>query len=409
MTEEEVTYSDTSAKITDEGVEAMKARIGVVVPQPTPFNEYATQDAIRHFAYGYGDDNPLWSDPEYGKKTRWRSIIAPPIFLTSTGVSDIKEMRPEVRKRGAHALAGVHEFFSGDEWEWFLPTYPGDRMTKRYYLYAVEEKQRSRFSGGRSVITRDRVDYVNQRGEIAAVNRYLFVRAEREAAVKTGKYSTIDRTNYTAEQIKQIDDAYAHEYRRGAELRYWEDTKEGEELPSMVKGPLLATDVIVWMRGWGGGVHHSKLAWKHRSRHPKFYSVNEYGIPDVVERVHWEDLWAKRIGNPAAYDFGRMRSAYLMELVTNWMGDDAWLWKISNQFRMFNYHGDAQWVKGKVTKKYTDKQDHHLVDLDIWCENQRGQTTAPGHATVILPSKAAGAVELPRPSKETEGTVPLIY
>ncbi len=401
--------SDTHGKITDEGIARMRERIGVVVPREAPFNYEATIDTIRHFALAYGDDNPLYTSPEYGAKTRWRSMTAPPVFLTTTGIDEVKEIRPDIRERGAHALAGVHEFFSGDEWEWFLPVYPGDRFTRRYYLYDVVEKERSEFTGGRSVITKYRADYVNQRGELVAVDRYLFVRAEREAAAKKGKYSTLQRQVYTPEQVREIDEAYAKEFRRGAQTLYWEDVREGEEVPAMVKGPLTLTDVIAWLRGWGGGVRHSRIAWKYRQRHPKFFSLNDYGVPDIVERVHWEDSWARKIGNPTAYDFGRMRSCYLQELVTNWMGDDAWLWKLSGQYRQFNYHGDVTWVKGKVLRKHVTGEGHHCADLDVWCENQRGAVTAPGKATVVLASRKAGPVRLPRPSEQTEGTVPLIY
>ena len=401
--------SDTHARITDEGIALMRARIGVVVPRERPFNEYASIDGIRHFVEGHGDDNPLYTDPAYGAGTRWGDMIASPVFLTTTGVSEIKRLRPEVRKLGEHALAGVHEFFSGDEWEWFLPVYPGDRFTRRYYLYAVDEKERSTFTGGRSVITKYRADYVNQRGELVAVDRFLFVRAERDAAVKSGKNMSIQRTRYSPEEIREVEDAYAKQARRGAESRSWEDVSVGDALPPMVKGPLVLTDVIAWMRGWGAGVKHSRLAWKDRRHRPKFYSMNDYGIPDIVERVHWEDSWARKIGNPIAYDFGRMRSCYLSEIVTNWMGDDAWLWKMSNQFRAFNYHGDIQWVKGTVTGKEVDGEGHPLVHLDMSCENQRGEITAPGKATVILPSRASGPVDLPKPGKHTEGTVQLIY
>lgn len=400
--------AETGARITDEGIARMRERIGVVVPQEAPFNVYATVDGFRHFANGYGDDNPLYCDEAYAAKSRWGGIIAPPVFLTTMGVSEVKEIRPEVRARGAHALAGVHEFFAGDEWEWFLPVRPGDRMTKRYYLYDVEEKPRSAFTGGRSVITRYRADYVNQDGQLVAVDRYHFVRAERDSAAKTKKYFHLEPPSYTEAMLREIDEAYAAQERRGAEPRYWEDVAEGQELRPMVKGPLHVTDIIAWMRGWGGGVRHSRLMWKHRTRHPGFYSRDQFGSWDVVERVHWEVEWAQRIGNPLPYDFGRMRSCYLSELVTNWMGDDAWLWKLSTQFRQFNYVGDTTWVKGRVVRKY-EHEGQGVVELDVRCENQRGEVTAPGHAWVILPSRTFGAVRLPEPSEATEGTVPLIY
>ena len=400
---------ETSAQITDEGIARFRERIGVVTPRERPFNEYATLDTIRHFSQCYGDGNPLYNDPVYGKTTRWGDMIAPPMFITTTGVSEVKEIRQEVRARGAHALAGVHEFFSGDEWEWFLPVRPGDRFTRRYYLYDVEEKARSEFTGKRTLLIKYRADYLNQRGELAAVDRLKFVRAERDAAVKKGKYSDIQRDHYTPEQMAEVDAAYANEYQRGSDTLYWEDVSAGDDVPAMVRGPFTLTDIITFMRGWGGAAGHGRLRWKDRMRHPNFYSLNEYGIPDIVQRVHWEDDWARKIGNPAAYDFGRMRSMYLAHLVTNWIGDDGWLWRISNEFRQFNYMGDIQWVKGTVRDKHVDTDGHHVVELDIWCENQRGVINAPGKATVILPSRVKGPVQLPNSTEQTEGTVPLIY
>jgi hypothetical protein len=35
------------------------------------------------------------------------------------------------------------------------------------------------------------------------------------------------------------------------------------------------------------------------------------------------------------------------------------------------------------------------VDLDLWGENQRGDTTTPGHASILLPSREQGEVGLP--------------
>jgi hypothetical protein len=34
------------------------------------------------------------------------------------------------------------------------------------------------------------------------------------------------------------------------------------------------------------------------------------------------------------------------------------------------------------------------VDLDVWGENQRGEVTTPGHATILLPSHVHGEVRL---------------
>jgi len=37
--------------------------------------------AIRHFVEALGDPNPLYTDAEYARQTRWGGIIAPPTFL----------------------------------------------------------------------------------------------------------------------------------------------------------------------------------------------------------------------------------------------------------------------------------------------------------------------------------------
>jgi hypothetical protein len=38
-----------------------------------------------------------------------------------------------------------------------------------------------------------------------------------------------------------------------------------------------------------------------------------------------------------------------------------------------------------------------VIDLEIWGTNQRGEVTAPGTATVILPTRASKAIVLPSP------------
>ena len=60
-------------------------------------------------------------------------------------------------------------------------------------------------------------------------------------------------------------------------------------------------------------------------------------------------------------------------------------------------------IKGKITKKYIDDGEF-LVDIDCWGENQKGEITMPGHATVSLPSREKGVWPLERllASSETQ-------
>jgi hypothetical protein len=56
--------------------------------------------------------------------------------------------------------------------------------------------------------------------------------------------------------------------------------------------------------------------------------------------------------------------------------------------------GDTQWLRGTVVRKYL-ADGRPAVDLDLAAENQRGEVTTPGHATILLPSREHGAVRLP--------------
>jgi len=44
---------------------------------------------------------------------------------------------------------------------------------------------------------------------------------------------------------------------------------------------------------------------------PRFFKPDDLNIPDVQQRVHWDPEWAHRAGNPACYDYGRMRETWL--------------------------------------------------------------------------------------------------
>src|ERR1700761_6382916 len=48
--------------------------------------EFASVDSIRHFARAYGDDNPLYSDPDYARQSVVGALCAPPLFPLATGV-----------------------------------------------------------------------------------------------------------------------------------------------------------------------------------------------------------------------------------------------------------------------------------------------------------------------------------
>jgi hypothetical protein len=81
-------------------------------------------------------------------------------------------------------------------------------------------------------------------------------------------------------------------------------------------------------------------------------------------------------------------------MLTNWMGDDGFVFKTRFEFRQFNYLGDVQWCTGRVTDKRREG-NLDLVEIEMACTNQRGAQTTLGSASVLLPSRESGPVRLP--------------
>ena len=397
--------SDRAAegRITDEGVERLRATIGVANPHPQPPHyRCPNEDAFRHVAESYGDDNPLWCDPEYAMKTRWMGPIAPPALVggdTLIGeeeVTDIDDASKALLK--GDPLRGVHAFYSASSREWWAPLRPGHRIFRRNAMVGVLDKS-SEFAE-RAIHEWTAQVFRDDEGTLLAGQYRNMIRTERTKSRERKKYDDVTIEPYSPDAIAEIDAQYEREAPRGAEPRWWEDVEEGDQIGPMVKGPLTVTDMVCWHVGVGMGlygVRPLRLGWRNRQRIPRFYVPNELGVPDVQQRVHWDPEQARRAGNPTTYDYGRMRETWLIHLCTDWMGDDAWLWKLECEFRLFNYVGDTHWMRGRVTRKYLADGDRPAVDLELSGQNQRGELTTPGTATVLLPSRDQGPVRLPDP------------
>ena len=63
--------------IDEESIQEARELLGIPLRRDRmQWNDYATQDAIRQFADGVGDKNPLWRDSDYASKTRWASLLS---------------------------------------------------------------------------------------------------------------------------------------------------------------------------------------------------------------------------------------------------------------------------------------------------------------------------------------------
>jgi acyl dehydratase len=391
----------TEGTITDEGIARLRQRVGIPEPHPVP-PQYLSPgiDAFRNVAIAYGDDNPLWCDAGYGLATVWKGPIASPVLVggdSLIGEDEVTEVSPEHKEllRG-DPLRGVHAFYSASGREWWAPLRPDRRVWRRNALVGVLDKP-SEFAG-RAVHEWTAQVFREIDGPVLSGQYRLMIRTERTKAREKKKYDAVEIRPYRDDEIAAIEAQYSSEVRRGAQPRWWEDVAEGDPVGPMVKGPLTVTDMVCWHVGMGMGLYGVKplrLGHHNRTRIPRFFHRDELNVPDVMQRVHWDPDFARRSGNPTTFDYGRMRETWLIHLCTDWMGDDAWLWKLDCEFRRFNYVGDTQWLRGRVVRRYLAEGGRPAVDLDLTMTNQRGEETTPGHASILLPSREHGAVRLP--------------
>ncbi len=395
--------------IDEETIELVRRMIGIDVHRsPRHKNEVISSDSFRQFAYAYGDDSPLYCDPEYGASSSWGSVIAPPIYPYTAGVMNPVRWTEAERAimQAGDPLRGIGQYMCGDRWVFVKPIRPGDILHRSQCLHDAVLKQ-SQFGGGAGALVSHRVAWDGDDGQPFAYRFLDYFHADREKSRTTGKYSSLEPPSYTEDDIAYYDSLYAGEEVRGARPRLLADVKVGDELGPIAKGPMSVTDIVAWHSGTGMGefgVNALRLGWKNRQRVPGFYQKNEQGFWDAAMRAHWDQAWAEKLGQPAPYDYGIMRSTWLCHLVTNWAGHDTWIWKVSSRVRKFNHMGDAHVVSGVV--RDIDPASN-AVTIDAKAVNQRGDVTCDGWITVILPPAGGGHAVLPEfdPDDVPEATV----
>ena len=373
----QVTDAPPEGRITEESLAAARAMIGTYLRPEGPYIQEVGIDTIRNYCNGIGDLNPLFRDTEYARRSRYASLVAHPTMAMVFGYIG----------RTRWGFPGVHGFFAGNDWEFFRTWRPGDRINCLERVVGVVEKH-SKLSGKLALQYTEGL-FLNQNDQLMARTLGWCTRHERRAARESAKHRVQEAYEYTSDRIAEIEALELNETNRirGSEVRYWQDVTEGQELDAIARGPLTTTDLKGFQVGVGRGHTHG-LVLHNAQRHPSHYfrSADAGGGIEYTGIGHSRTTSAQQVGAPAAYDYGPARMAWLTTLVTNWMGDTAFLKRVRGEMRRFNLVGDTTWCKGKVSRKYV-KDGYALVDLEIWAENQRGESSAPGLATVMLPSK----------------------
>jgi acyl dehydratase len=135
---------------------------------------------------------------------------------------------------------------------------------------------------------------------------------------------------------------------------YLDDVDAGYELPPLIKQP--TTQQLVQYAGASGD----------------FYEI------------HYDKDYALAQDLPGVILHGALKSAFLAQLVTDWMGAEGVLRSIAVRYRDMDVPGDTLTCKGTVVER---DDAAGTVRCELSLENGEGKPTTTGEAVVALPRR----------------------
>ncbi|MBW1888123.1 MAG: MaoC family dehydratase N-terminal domain-containing protein [Deltaproteobacteria bacterium] len=123
-------------KTPEEILEEARKMIGME-KKPVSFSYPLEYEPIRRYCLMIDDDNPLYLDPEFAKKTRYGGVVYPP--FAPFGIMDrgSPEKMANLEKSDDMIMPptpGRYFINMAQEWEWFTPAIVGDRLTSKTRL-----------------------------------------------------------------------------------------------------------------------------------------------------------------------------------------------------------------------------------------------------------------------------------
>ena len=100
-------------------------------------------------------------------------------------------------------------------------------------------------------------------------------------------------------------------------------------------------------------------------------------------QVHYDQQFAQSIGLPKVIVHGALKSAFLGQMITDFINQSATLNRLFVRYNSIDFEGCLMKCKGTITKIVT-VNSKKIIDCDIWIENSVGIKTTEGTATFNL-------------------------
>ena len=314
-----------------------------------------SEEMIFEVADAIEEPNPLYLDNAYAKNSRFGGMLCPVL-------AGWKDWAPRIDYFGAGQDSHFeiplpfksYGFNGGSEWTFHRPVRVGDHLTEAAKILDVHEKPGR--TGQLLLITRETTQ-TNQKDELLQTIRAISIfrkRPETEGADKPtpagpvtlprisppGPGETVEKPKWSAPP-----------------QRTFEEIKVGDEIPSVVRGPMTAAHLVRWASANG---NYARIHWDLP------YAMLRQGLPNVVVN-------------------GSLKNEYIYILLQRFAGESGWVRKMYVEHRGMDHPGDTLTIFGKVTEK-TERDGFGHVKCEIGLKNDRGQTTQ-GWAEVVVPKR----------------------
>ncbi|MEW6297239.1 MAG: MaoC/PaaZ C-terminal domain-containing protein [Thermodesulfobacteriota bacterium] len=137
---------------------------------------------------------------------------------------------------------------------------------------------------------------------------------------------------------------------------YFEDVKEGDELPSFTVENLTRTDFVKYA-----------------------------GASGDFNPIHHDQTFAEASGNPTVFAMGMLNAGILSRLVADYAGLEN-LRRYKVRFATRVWPGDSVTCKGRVTKKAVENGEN-IIEGEVVALNQKGEVAIQGSFRAALPGR----------------------
>tara|TARA_B100000315_G_scaffold102632_1_gene94167 strand:- start:2037 stop:3122 length:1086 start_codon:yes stop_codon:yes gene_type:complete len=317
---------------------------------------YDVADAIE-------DANPLYVDSDHAKRSRFGGLLCPPLATW-------KDIAPPIGYFGAGQEShfqvplpfNSYGLNGGMDWQFLRPAYVGTWITRQFRIIDIYEKQGR---SGTLVFVVRRETETDQEGRTVGVAKRISIHQSLSAwegprPVTGGSAGADGEPPLKAVVISPPgpDVVLPRPEAPTGQQRYFEDASVGMEVPPVVKGPMTTTHLVRWAAANGN-----------------------------YARIHWDLPFAQlRQGLSNVVVNGSLKNQYLGQLLVNFAGEEGWFKRFYVEHRGMDYPGDLLTAFGTVTGK-REQGGFGYVDCQVGLRNNRGEQTASGWATVVLPKR----------------------